>query len=85
LARIVIVGAGVVGTALAVAAVDRGHEVVQIERDAEPRGATVRSFGLLWISGRAPGRELDVALASRARRPRGTRSGSSRRAGPRGR
>jgi FAD dependent oxidoreductase TIGR03364 len=66
-ARLVIVGAGIVGTALAVAAVDQGHEVVQIERDAEPRGATVRSFGLLWISGRAPGRELDVALASRER------------------
>jgi FAD dependent oxidoreductase TIGR03364 len=67
MARLIIVGAGIVGTALAVAAVEQGHEVVHLERDAEPRGATVRSFGLLWISGRAPGRELDVALASRLR------------------
>ncbi len=67
MARIVVVGAGIVGTSLALVAVEQGHEVVQIERDDEPRGATVRSFGLLWISGRAPGRELDVALASRRR------------------
>jgi FAD dependent oxidoreductase TIGR03364 len=66
-ARLVIVGAGIVGTALAVAAVERGHEVAHIERDAEPRGATVRSFGLLWISGRRAGRELEVALGSRLR------------------
>lgn len=67
MARLVVVGAGVVGTALALAAVERAHEVVQLEREAEPRGATVRSFGLLWISGRQPGRELEVALASRLR------------------
>lgn len=67
MARLVIVGAGIVGTSLALAAVERGHEVVHIERDAEPRGATVRSFGLLWISGRRAGRELEVALASRLR------------------
>jgi FAD dependent oxidoreductase TIGR03364 len=66
-ARLVIVGAGIVGTALALAAVEQGHEVVHLEREAEPRGATVRSFGLLWISGRQAGRELDVALASRLR------------------
>jgi FAD dependent oxidoreductase TIGR03364 len=66
-ARLVIVGGGIVGTSIALAAVEQGHEVVQIERDDEPRGATVRSFGLLWVSGRAPGRELEVALASRLR------------------
>lgn len=67
MARLVVIGAGIVGTSLALAAVEQGHEVVQIERDAEPRGATVRSFGLLWISGRQAGRELEVALASRLR------------------
>jgi FAD dependent oxidoreductase TIGR03364 len=66
-ARLVVVGAGIVGTAFALAAVEQGHEVVQLDRDVEPRGATVRSFGLLWISGRKPGRELEVALASRLR------------------
>jgi FAD dependent oxidoreductase TIGR03364 len=66
-ARLVIVGAGIVGTSLALAAVERGHQVAHLERDVEPRGATVRSFGLLWISGRRAGRELDVALRSRVR------------------
>ena len=64
--RVVVVGGGVVGTALALAAVDRGHSVVQLERDAEPRAASVRNFGLVWICGRAAGRELELALAGRA-------------------
>jgi FAD dependent oxidoreductase TIGR03364 len=65
--RIVIVGGGVVGTAVALAAVDRGHSVVQIEREQEPRGASVRNFGLIWICGRDGGRELELALAGRSR------------------
>jgi hypothetical protein len=32
----------------------RGHEVVQIERELEARGASVREFGLVWVSGRPP-------------------------------
>jgi FAD dependent oxidoreductase TIGR03364 len=67
MARIVIVGGGVIGTAVALAAVDRGHSVVQIEREQEPRGASVRNFGLIWICGRDGGRELELALASRSR------------------
>lgn len=55
-----------IGTALAVTALDRGHSVVQIERELEPRGASVRNFGLIWICGRAGGRELELALAGRA-------------------
>jgi FAD dependent oxidoreductase TIGR03364 len=44
----------------------RGHEVVHLEREAGPRGASVRNFGLVWVSGRADGAEL--SLARRARR-----------------
>ena len=65
--RVVVVGGGVIGTAVSVGAVDRGHEVVQLEREAEPRGASVRNFGLIWICGRGGGRELELALAGRAR------------------
>ncbi len=61
-----IVGGGILGTMHAVEARRRGWQVVQLERDAEPRSATVRNFGMVWISGRAPGRELDAALRSRA-------------------
>jgi glycine/D-amino acid oxidase-like deaminating enzyme len=45
----------------------RGHEVVHLEREPVPRGASVRNFGLIWVSGRAPGAELDLALRARAR------------------
>jgi FAD dependent oxidoreductase TIGR03364 len=64
--RLVVVGGGVIGTAIALAAVDRGHVVVHLEREQEPRGASVRNFGLIWICGRDGGRELELALAGRA-------------------
>jgi FAD dependent oxidoreductase TIGR03364 len=63
--RIVIVGAGILGTMHALFALSRGASVVHLERDVVPSGATVRNFGLIWVSGRAVGREL--ALAQRAR------------------
>ncbi|MCL7427510.1 TIGR03364 family FAD-dependent oxidoreductase [Streptomyces sp. YS415] len=63
--RVTVVGAGVVGTMHAWQAVERGHEVVQIEREAEARGASLRNFGQIWVSGRAVGEELDTALRAR--------------------
>ena len=67
MSRVLVVGGGIVGTTLAVEALDRGHEVVQVERDEEPRGASLRNFGLIWICGRAAGRELERALEGRGR------------------
>jgi FAD dependent oxidoreductase TIGR03364 len=63
--RIVVIGGGVLGTMHAVAARRRGYEVVQLEREAEARGASVRNFGLVWVSGRRPGAELALALRAR--------------------
>ncbi|MEU5718492.1 TIGR03364 family FAD-dependent oxidoreductase [Streptomyces sp. NPDC020403] len=63
--RVIIVGAGVVGTMHAWHAVERGHEVVQIERESEARGASLRNFGQIWVSGRAGGEELETALRAR--------------------
>ncbi|MEC4015171.1 TIGR03364 family FAD-dependent oxidoreductase [Streptomyces sp. H27-D2] len=63
--RVIVVGAGVVGTMHAWQAVERGHEVVHIEREAEARGASLRNFGLVWVSGRAGGEELETALRAR--------------------
>ncbi len=63
--RTVVVGAGILGTVHALFALARGAEVVHLERDALPSGATVRNFGLVWVSGRAPGREVSLALRSR--------------------
>jgi FAD dependent oxidoreductase TIGR03364 len=63
--RAVIAGGGVLGTMHAVAARQRGFEVVHLEREAEARGASVRNFGLVWVSGRKAGRELGLALRAR--------------------
>ncbi|HEX3713511.1 MAG TPA: FAD-dependent oxidoreductase [Trebonia sp.] len=43
----------------------RGLAVTHLEREPEGRGASVRNFGLIWVSGRRAGPEL--ALAVRAR------------------
>ncbi len=61
----VIVGGGVLGTMHALAACRRGWEVVHLEADAGPRRASVRNFGLVWVSGRAPGAELELAVRAR--------------------
>ncbi len=63
--RCVIVGGGVLGTMHAFTALERCWDVVHLERDAEARSATVRNFGMVWISGRAPGQELAHALRAR--------------------
>jgi FAD dependent oxidoreductase TIGR03364 len=63
--RIVVVGGGVLGTMHAVAARRRGYQVVHLEREAEARGASVRNFGLVWVSGRRAGAELGLALRAR--------------------
>ncbi|WP_433450648.1 TIGR03364 family FAD-dependent oxidoreductase [Streptomyces sp. CA-142005] len=63
--KVTVVGAGVVGTMHAWHAVRRGHQVVQIEREAEARGASLRNFGQIWVSGRAAGEELETALRAR--------------------
>lgn len=65
MAKVAIVGGGVVGTMHAWAARRRGLDVVQLDRDAEPRRASVRNFGLVWVSGRAGGSELALALRAR--------------------
>lgn len=63
--RVVVVGGGVIGTMHALFALARGASVVHLERDHVPSGATVRNFGLVWVSGRAAGRELNLALRAR--------------------
>ena len=63
--RVVVVGGGVLGMMHAVAARHRGYQVTHLEREADSRGATVRIFGLIWVSGRAPGADLAQALRAR--------------------
>jgi FAD dependent oxidoreductase TIGR03364 len=63
--RTIVVGGGILGTTHALGALLRGAYVVHLERDLVPHGATVRNFGLVWVSGRAEGAELALALRSR--------------------
>jgi D-hydroxyproline dehydrogenase subunit beta len=46
-----IVGAGIVGLSCALAGARHGLKVIVIERDARARGASVRNFGLVTVTG----------------------------------
>ncbi len=59
-----VVGAGIVGLAHAVAAVRRGLSVVVVERDEHATGATVRNFGHGCVTAQQ-GAALEYALAAR--------------------
>lgn len=63
--RVVVVGSGILGTMHALVAVRSDATVIHLDRDEQPRGASVRNFGLVWVSGRAPGAELRFSLRSR--------------------
>src|SRR5690349_19625759 len=63
--RVVIVGGGILGTMHAVMARRRGLAVTHLERERDGRGASVRNFGLVWVSGRRAGPELGLALRAR--------------------
>jgi FAD dependent oxidoreductase TIGR03364 len=64
--RVVVVGSGVLGSMHALLALRSGADVSLVEREDAARGASVRNFGLIWVSGRVGGDELALALRSRA-------------------
>lgn len=64
-ADLAVVGAGIVGLAHAVEAVQRGLSVIVVERDEWATGASVRNFGHGCITAQE-GVVLDYALAARA-------------------
>lgn len=63
---LVVVGAGIVGLALAADAVSRGLSVTVVERDERAVGASIRNFGHVCATAQS-GRSLDYALAARER------------------
>lgn len=63
--RVIVVGGGILGTMHAVMARRRGYLVTHLEREPDGRGASVRNFGLVWVSGRRAGPELALALRAR--------------------
>jgi len=66
-ARAVVAGGGILGTWHALELVEAGFTVEHLEAEAAPNGASVRNFGLVWVSGRRSGAELDAALRARRR------------------
>jgi FAD dependent oxidoreductase TIGR03364 len=65
--RAVVAGGGIIGTWHALELAAAGFSVEHLEAEAGPTGASVRNFGLLWVSGRRSGAELDVARRARRR------------------
>jgi FAD dependent oxidoreductase TIGR03364 len=65
--RAVVVGAGIIGTWHALELAEAGFVVDHLEAEAGPTGASVRNFGLVWVSGRRSGEELEVARRARGR------------------
>jgi D-hydroxyproline dehydrogenase subunit beta len=63
---IAVVGAGIVGLAIALEGARQGKKVVVFERSPRSMGASVRNFGLVWPLGQPAGPRLERALRSRA-------------------
>ena len=53
--RVILIGGGIIGTTHARELLKAGHEVIHCERDPEAQSASVRNFGLVWVSGRRSG------------------------------
>lgn len=62
---LVVVGAGIVGLAHALAAARRGLRVAVLERDARAASASIRNFGFVTVSGQEGGETRARALRSR--------------------
>jgi FAD dependent oxidoreductase TIGR03364 len=60
--RVVILGAGIIGQAHALTALEAGWSVTLLEKDGRPLGASVRNFGTLWPIGCTFGPEREQAL-----------------------
>lgn len=66
MARVAVIGAGMVGTACAYYLSRDGHDVTVIDRGSVAGGTTSRGEGNILVSDKAPGPEFDLALWSAA-------------------
>lgn len=64
---LIVVGAGIVGLAHALAAARLGKRVLVLDRDAQANGASIRNFGFVTVTGQERGRVWELAMRSAAR------------------
>ncbi len=62
----IVIGAGIVGLATALALAKKGYKVQVFERHAKAQGASVRNFGMIWPVGQPLGPRLERAFLSRS-------------------
>jgi len=63
--RSIVVGAGIVGLAMARSMAMRGFQVTVVEKGQTAQGASVRNFGMVWPIAQAHGYLYDRAIRSR--------------------
>src|SRR3954467_13349875 len=62
----IVVGAGILGLALARSLAVRGYKVMVFERNEKAVGASIRNFGMIWPVGQPNGLLYERALRSKA-------------------
>ena len=62
----IIIGAGIVGLAMARSLAVRGYKVTVFERNELAVGASIRNFGMLWPLGQPNGKLYERALLSKS-------------------